>query len=91
TASINLEGQQQSSSVSSGFVSNMLNPIPDTGIDLIFTLNTNVTLLIDVPVTTIAKPPLVSATNLPPPPTPLITHMKQIPVPIPTTVSSSSL
>ncbi|GJX72102.1 retrotransposon protein, putative, unclassified [Tanacetum coccineum] len=30
TAPINPEGQQQSSSVSSGFVSNMLNPIPDT-------------------------------------------------------------
>ncbi|GKB21165.1 hypothetical protein Tco_0855088 [Tanacetum coccineum] len=30
TAPVNLEGQQQSSSVSSGFVSNMLNPSPDT-------------------------------------------------------------
>ncbi|GKD68333.1 hypothetical protein Tco_1322423 [Tanacetum coccineum] len=35
-----LEGQQQSSSVSYGFISNMLNPRPDTGIDSIFTLNT---------------------------------------------------
>ncbi|GJZ88015.1 hypothetical protein Tco_0659797 [Tanacetum coccineum] len=33
TALINPEGQQQSSSVSSGFVSNMLNPRPDTCID----------------------------------------------------------
>ncbi|GKC83977.1 hypothetical protein Tco_1139694 [Tanacetum coccineum] len=40
TTLINPEGQQQSSSVSSGFVSNMLNPIPDTCIDSIFTLNT---------------------------------------------------
>ncbi|GKC41705.1 hypothetical protein Tco_1059427, partial [Tanacetum coccineum] len=44
----------------------------------------NVTLLVDVPVTTIAEPPLVFATTLPPPPTPLITHMQQTPVPTPT-------
>ncbi|GKF04693.1 hypothetical protein Tco_0035361, partial [Tanacetum coccineum] len=53
----NPEAQQQSSSVSFGFVSNMLNPSPDTGIDSIFNLNTESTLLIDVPVTTIAEPP----------------------------------
>ncbi|GKB14169.1 hypothetical protein Tco_0848092, partial [Tanacetum coccineum] len=88
---VNPEGQQQSSSVSSGFVSNMLNPRPDTGIDSIFTLNTEATSLVDVPVTTIAEPPLVSATTLPPPPTPLITHMQQTPVPTPTTVPSTSL
>ncbi|GKC58397.1 hypothetical protein Tco_1085995 [Tanacetum coccineum] len=68
----------------------MLNPRPDTGIDSIFNLNTEATSLVDVPVTTIAEPPLVSATTLPPPPTPLITHMQQTPVPTPTTVSSSS-
>ncbi|GKC07990.1 hypothetical protein Tco_0999600 [Tanacetum coccineum] len=51
------EGQQHSSSVSSGFISNMLNPRPDTGIDLIFTLNTEAASLVDVPVTTIAEPP----------------------------------
>ncbi|GJR66761.1 hypothetical protein Tco_0012826 [Tanacetum coccineum] len=83
------EGQQQSSSVSSGFVSNMLNPRPDIGIDSIF--NTEATSLVDVPVTTIVEPPLVSATTLPLPPTPLITHMQQTPVPTPTTVPSSSL
>ncbi|GKC34055.1 hypothetical protein Tco_1046439, partial [Tanacetum coccineum] len=88
---VNPEGQQQSSSVSSGFVSNMLNPRPDTGIDSIFTLNTKATSLVNVPVTTIAEPPLVSATTLPPPPTPLITHMQQTPVPTPTTVPSTSL
>ncbi|GKE34011.1 hypothetical protein Tco_1453333 [Tanacetum coccineum] len=49
------EGQQQSSSMSSGFISNMLNPRPDSGIDLIFTLNTKATSLVDVPVTTIAE------------------------------------
>ncbi|GJV96331.1 hypothetical protein Tco_1547908, partial [Tanacetum coccineum] len=90
TAPINPEGQHKSSSVSSGFVSNMLNPRPNTGIDLIFNLNTEATLLVDVLVTTIAEPPLVFATTLPPPPTPL-THMQQTPVPTPTIGPSSSL
>ncbi|GJY11887.1 hypothetical protein Tco_0381196 [Tanacetum coccineum] len=89
TAPINIEGQQQSSSVSSSFISNMLNPSPDTGIDTIFTPNTEATLLVDVLVTTITEPPLLSATNLPP--TPLITHLQQTPVPTPETVPSSSL
>ncbi|GJZ17427.1 hypothetical protein Tco_0553550, partial [Tanacetum coccineum] len=83
TAPINPEGQQQSSSVTSGFVSNMLNPRPDTGIDLIFTLNTKATSLVDVSVTTIAEPPLVSAITLPPPSTHLITYLQQTPVPTP--------
>ncbi|GKF89086.1 hypothetical protein Tco_0263049, partial [Tanacetum coccineum] len=69
---VNPEGQQQSSSVSSGIVSNMLNPSPDTGIDSLFNLNTESTSLVDVPVTTVAEPPLSSATTLPPPPIPLI-------------------
>ncbi|GKA48424.1 hypothetical protein Tco_0741382 [Tanacetum coccineum] len=72
---INLEGQDvemtnaqptNSSSVSSGFISNMLNPSPDTGIDSLFTKSPS---LVDVPVTTIAEPPLLSTTTLPPPPT----------------------
>ncbi|GJV55162.1 hypothetical protein Tco_1456167 [Tanacetum coccineum] len=88
---VNLEGQQQSSSVSSDFVSNMLNPSPDTGIDSIFNLNTESTSLVDVLVTTIAETPLSSATTLPPPPIPLITHLQQTPVPTPTIVPSSSL
>ncbi|GJZ19009.1 hypothetical protein Tco_0555599 [Tanacetum coccineum] len=75
TALINPEGQQQSSSVSSGFISNMLNPRPDTCIDSIFNLNTEATSLVDVSVTTIAELPLVFAITLPPPPTPLITHI----------------
>ncbi|GJT14104.1 hypothetical protein Tco_0861146 [Tanacetum coccineum] len=89
TAPINPEGQQQSSSVSSGFVSNMLNPSPDTSIDTIFTLNTEATSLVDVSVTTIAEPPLLFTTTLSP--TPLITHLQQTPVPTPATVPSSSL
>ncbi|GJX67969.1 hypothetical protein Tco_0303696 [Tanacetum coccineum] len=63
---------------------------PDTGIDSIFNLNTKSTSLIDIPVTTIAKPPLLSATTPPLPPTPLITHLQQTPVPTPATVPSSS-
>ncbi|GJZ33482.1 hypothetical protein Tco_0578918 [Tanacetum coccineum] len=66
TALINPEGQQQSSSVSSGFVSHMLNPRPNTSIDSIFTINTEATLLVDVPVTSIAEPPFMSAITLPP-------------------------
>ncbi|GJW42459.1 hypothetical protein Tco_0071258 [Tanacetum coccineum] len=88
---VNLEGQQQSSSVLSGFVSNMLNPSPDTGIDSIFNLNTTSTSLVDVSITTIAETPLSFATTLPPPPTPLITHLQQTPVPTPETVPSSSI
>ncbi|GJS54584.1 hypothetical protein Tco_0627946 [Tanacetum coccineum] len=91
TAPVNPEGQQQSSSVTSGFVPNMLNPSPNTGIDSIFTLNTEATSLVDVSVTTIVEPPLLSATTLPPPPTPLITHLQKTPVPTPTNVPSSSL
>ncbi|GKA28034.1 hypothetical protein Tco_0714202 [Tanacetum coccineum] len=53
--------------------------------------DTHATSLVDVPVTTIAEPPLVSATTLPSQPTPLITHMQQTLVPTPTTVPSSSL
>ncbi|GKD20344.1 hypothetical protein Tco_1222047 [Tanacetum coccineum] len=45
----------------------------------------------NVPVTTIAEPPLVFTINLPPPPTPLITYMQQTLVPTPTTILSSSL
>ncbi|GKE09039.1 hypothetical protein Tco_1412590, partial [Tanacetum coccineum] len=89
TALIIPEGQQQSSSVSSGFISNMLNPRPDTGIDSIF--NIEETSLVDVPVTTISEPLLVFATTLPPPLNPLITHMQQTSFPIPTTAPSTSL
>ncbi|GKD02800.1 hypothetical protein Tco_1177774 [Tanacetum coccineum] len=83
--------RDQSSSVSYGFVSNMLNPSLDTGIDSIFNLNTASTSLVDVLVTTIAETPLLFATTLPPPPTPLITHLQQTPVPTPETIPSSSL
>nr|GEU79618.1 hypothetical protein [Tanacetum cinerariifolium] len=45
----------------------------------------------DVLVTTIAKLPLLSATTLPLPPTPLIKHLQQTLVPTPATVPTSSL
>ncbi|GJZ64006.1 hypothetical protein Tco_0620427, partial [Tanacetum coccineum] len=80
---------RDSSSVSSGFVSNMFNPSPDTCIDSIFNLNTESTSLVDVPVTTIAEPPLSSATTLPSPTIPLITHLQQTPAPTPTTVPTN--
>ncbi|GJX14252.1 hypothetical protein Tco_0206010 [Tanacetum coccineum] len=52
-------------------------PINPEGIDTIFTPNTEATSLVDVPVAIIAKPPLLSATTLPP--TPLITNLQQTP------------
>nr|GEU72442.1 retrovirus-related Pol polyprotein from transposon TNT 1-94 [Tanacetum cinerariifolium] len=69
--------QEQSSSVSSGFISKMLNPNPDTGIDSILNLNTELTYLVDVPVTTNEKIPPSSVTTLPLPPIPLIQHVQQ--------------
>ncbi|GKE11890.1 hypothetical protein Tco_1415441 [Tanacetum coccineum] len=69
----------------------MLNPSLNTGIDSIFNRNTKSTLSIDVLVTTIAELPLLSTTTLPLPPTPLITHLQQTPVPTPATAPSSSL
>ncbi|GKB07271.1 hypothetical protein Tco_0835555 [Tanacetum coccineum] len=88
---VNPEVQQQSSYVSSGFVSNMLNPNPDLGIDSIFNVNTKATSLVDHLVTTLAEPPILSATTLPPPPTLFISNLQQTPVPTPAIFSSSSL
>ncbi|GKD77256.1 hypothetical protein Tco_1339877, partial [Tanacetum coccineum] len=59
--------QQQSSSVSSCFISNMLNPNPNIGIDFILNQNTESTSLVDVPVTTTVEMPPSSTTTLPPP------------------------
>ncbi|GJW41936.1 hypothetical protein Tco_0070735, partial [Tanacetum coccineum] len=83
--------QQQSSSVSSGFISNMLNPNLDIGIDSILNLNTETTSLVDVPVTTNVEMPPSSVTTLPPPTIPLIQPLQQTPVPTPTIAPSSSL
>ncbi|GJT39160.1 hypothetical protein Tco_0939025 [Tanacetum coccineum] len=53
---VNPDGQQQSSFVSSGFVSNMLNPNQDTGVDAIFGHNADATSLIDIPLLTLNFP-----------------------------------
>nr|GEY82798.1 hypothetical protein [Tanacetum cinerariifolium] len=70
---VNPEGQQQSSSVSSRFVSNTLNPSLDTCIDFIFESTPRV----DVPVLTTTELPLLSATTLSPPSIPIISHMNE--------------
>nr|GEV91230.1 hypothetical protein [Tanacetum cinerariifolium] len=72
--------QQQGSSVSSGFISNMLNLTSDADIDSILNLNTESTSLVDVPVTTNDEIPPSSVTTLPPPPIPLIHPLQQTPV-----------
>ncbi|GJW12059.1 hypothetical protein Tco_1577886 [Tanacetum coccineum] len=73
----NLEGRDdvmtdvilpQSSSLSSGFVSNMLNPNQDTGVDAIFGQHAEATSLIDTHVTAIAEPSFSAPTNYPPTP-----------------------
>ncbi|GJU34984.1 hypothetical protein Tco_1183338 [Tanacetum coccineum] len=96
----NLEGRDdvmtdvilpQSSSVSSGFVSNMLNPNQDTGVDAIFGHNAEATSLIDIPVTAIAEPSFFVPTNRPPTPTPLFIQLQQPPILTPATTPSSSL
>ncbi|GKD00510.1 hypothetical protein Tco_1170784 [Tanacetum coccineum] len=85
------EVQHQSSSVSSGFISNMLNPNPNTGIESIVNLNTESTSMVDVPVTTNVEMPPSSVTTLPPPPIPLFQPQQQTPVPSPAIVLSTSL
>nr|GEZ93855.1 ribonuclease H-like domain-containing protein [Tanacetum cinerariifolium] len=81
------QSQQQSSSVSSRFVSNMLNPSPDTCIDFIF----DSTLRVDVSVFTAAEPPLLSVTILLSPTVSIIPHVQQTLAPLPANVPSSSL
>nr|GEY95275.1 hypothetical protein [Tanacetum cinerariifolium] len=76
---LNPEGQQQSSSVSSRFVLNMLNLSPDTSIDSIFKSTPRV----DVLVMTTAELPLLSTITLPPPSIPIISHEQQTPAPSP--------
>ncbi|GJY18571.1 hypothetical protein Tco_0390062 [Tanacetum coccineum] len=69
-----------------GFISNMLNPNPDTGIDSILNLNTELTSLVDVPITTNVEMPPSSITTLPPPPIPVFQPQQQTLVPTPTIV-----
>nr|GEW60208.1 hypothetical protein [Tanacetum cinerariifolium] len=97
---INLEGKDtkmidallaNSSSVTLGFISKMLNPNPDTSIDSILNLITKSTYLVDVPVTTNDEIPLSSITTLPPPPIHLIQPVQQTSVFIPTIAPSTSI
>nr|GEZ15394.1 hypothetical protein [Tanacetum cinerariifolium] len=85
------EVQQQSSSVSSGFISNMLNPTLHASIDFILNLNTESTSLVDVSVTTNDDIPPSSVTTLPPLPIPLIHPLQQTSVFTPTIALSTSL
>ncbi|GKD82686.1 hypothetical protein Tco_1349525, partial [Tanacetum coccineum] len=55
-----------------GFISNMLNPNPDTSIDSILNLNTESTSLVDVPVTVNVEMPPSSVITLHPSPIPLV-------------------
>ncbi|GJX75205.1 hypothetical protein Tco_0313800 [Tanacetum coccineum] len=88
---VNPDGQQQSSSVSSGFVSNMLNPNQDTGVDDIFGQHTEATSLIDTPVTAIMEPSFTAQTIRPPTSNPLVIQTQQPPILTPATTTSSSL
>ncbi|GKF45089.1 hypothetical protein Tco_0131641, partial [Tanacetum coccineum] len=88
---VNPDGQQQSSSVSSGFVSNMLNPNQDIGVDDIFEQHAEATSLIDTPVTDIVEPSFSALTNRPPTSNPLVIQLQQPPILTPATTPSSSL
>nr|GEZ85037.1 hypothetical protein [Tanacetum cinerariifolium] len=84
---VNPDGQQQSSSVSSQFVTSMFNPSPDAGIDSLFETAHRV----DVSVSTTVVPLLVTAPTLPPPSIPIMSQVQQAPTPTPTTTPSSFL
>ncbi|GJZ88953.1 hypothetical protein Tco_0660735, partial [Tanacetum coccineum] len=88
---VNPDGQQQSSSVSSGFVSNMLNPNQDTGVDDIFGQHTEATSLIDTHVIAIMEPSFSAQINRPPTPYLLVIQTQQPPILTPATTTSSSL
>nr|GEY14541.1 hypothetical protein [Tanacetum cinerariifolium] len=83
---INPDGQQQSSSVSSQFVTSMLNSTPDAGIESIF----ETTSQMDVHTPTSVAPLPVSAPTLTPSTIATITTVQQAPTP-PTTAPSTLL
>nr|GEU76027.1 hypothetical protein [Tanacetum cinerariifolium] len=84
---VNPDGQQQSSSVSSQFVTSMFNPSPDAGIDSLF----EKTHRVDVPVSTTIMPLLVTAPTLPLPSIHIMSQLQQAPAPTPTTAPSTFL
>nr|GEX35213.1 hypothetical protein [Tanacetum cinerariifolium] len=83
---VNPDGQQQSSSVSSQFVTGMLNPSPDTGIDSLF----EPTSQMDVPASTTVAFLTLTAPTLTPPTIPTISRVPQAPTP-PTTAPCTLL
>nr|GEX16344.1 hypothetical protein [Tanacetum cinerariifolium] len=82
---VNPDGQQQSSSVSSQFVTSMLNPTPDAGMKSIF----ETTLQMDVQTPTSVAPLRVSAPTLTPSTIATITTTQQAPTP--PTIAPSTL
>nr|GEZ28910.1 hypothetical protein [Tanacetum cinerariifolium] len=84
---VNHDGQQQSSSVSSQFVTSMFNPSPDACIDSLFESTPRV----EVPVTTTVVPLLLTAPTLLPPSIPIMSQVQQAPAPTLTTAPSTSL
>nr|GEW12963.1 hypothetical protein [Tanacetum cinerariifolium] len=85
------EVHQQSSSLSSGLISNMLNLNLDAGIDSIQNLNIKSTSLVDVSVSTNDEIPPSFVTILPPPHILLIHPLQQTSVTTPTIALSTSL
>nr|GEX91765.1 hypothetical protein [Tanacetum cinerariifolium] len=83
---VNPDGQQQSSLVSSQFVTSMLNRSPDAGIDSLFESTPRV----DVQASTTVAPLTLTAPTLPPPTIPTISQVPQAPTP-PTTAPSTFL
>nr|GEZ20210.1 hypothetical protein [Tanacetum cinerariifolium] len=81
---VNLDSQQQSSSVSSQFVTSMLNPTPDVGIKSIF----ETTFQMDVQAPTSVDPLPVSAPTLTPSTIATITTVQQAPTPLKTAPST---
>nr|GEV21123.1 hypothetical protein [Tanacetum cinerariifolium] len=67
---VNPDGQKQSSSVSSQFVTSMLNPSPDAGIDSLF----EITPRVDVQASTIVASLTLTTPTLPPPTIPIISQ-----------------
>nr|GEX30195.1 RING-H2 finger protein ATL67-like [Tanacetum cinerariifolium] len=83
---VNPDGQQQSSSMSSQFVTSMLNPSPDAGIDSLF----ETTSQMDVSASTTVASLTLTAPTLTPPTIPTISRVPQAPTP-PTTAPSTLL
>nr|GEW24569.1 retrovirus-related Pol polyprotein from transposon TNT 1-94 [Tanacetum cinerariifolium] len=81
-----LDGQQQSSLVSSQFVTSMLNPSPGAGIDSLF----KTTPQVDVQASTTVAPLTLTAPTLPPLTIPTISQVPQVPT-HPTTALSTFL